>query len=87
MNTAQVANVFGFIAAGIGIIMFVPQAVQVWRTKNTKSISLVSFALLGCASIFWIVYGLLLTAAPIILVNVVVLALSSYIVLMKIKHG
>lgn len=86
MSSVQVANLFGFIAAGIGIVMFIPQAIQIWKTKNTKSISLISFSLLGLASICWIIYGILLAAAPILLVNTVVLALSLFIVVMKLKY-
>ena len=87
MSPAQIANIIGFLAAGIGIIMFLPQAISVWRTKDTKSISFVSFLLFDLASLLWTIYGLLLGAAPIILVNSVLLVLNSFIVAMKIKYG
>ena len=29
MNAVQIANIFGFIAAGLGIVMFMPQALRV----------------------------------------------------------
>lgn len=86
MNTVQVANIFGFLAAGMGIVMFMPQAISVYRTKNTKSLSLLSFALFTLASLFWTIYGVLLIAWPIIIVNVVLLFLNSFIVVMKIKY-
>ena len=87
MNSAQIASIIGFMAAGLGIVMFLPQAIRVWRTKDTKSISLASFLLLDFSSLLWTTYGLLLGAAPIILVNVVLLILSTFIVAMKIKYG
>lgn len=87
MNTAQVANIFGFLAAGIGIVMFMPQAISVYRTKNTKGLSLLSFILFAIASLLWIIYGLFLNAWPVIIVNVVLLSLNSFIVGMKIKYG
>lgn len=86
MNTIQIANLFGFIAAGIGIVMFVPQAVQVWKTKNTKSISLATFTLFALASAFWLIYGILLSAIPVLLVNAVLLVLSLYIAVMKLRY-
>ena len=86
MNTVQVANIFGFLAAGMGIVMFMPQAISVYKTKNTKSLSLLSFTLFTLASLLWTVYGLLLNALPIIIVNVVLLFLNSFIVVMKIKY-
>ncbi len=87
MNSVQIANVIGFVAAGIGIVMFMPQAIRVWKTKDTKSISLLTFVLFDIASLLWTIYGLILNAAQIILVNVVLLILNSFIVIMKIKHG
>jgi len=86
MSTVQVANVFGFLAAGIGIVMFMPQAIRIYKTKNTKSLSLLSFTLFAVASLFWTIYGLLLNALPIIIVNVVLLFLNSFIAVMKIKY-
>jgi MtN3 and saliva related transmembrane protein len=86
MDTAQMANVFGFAAAAIGIVMFFPQAFKVWQTKDTKSISLVSFIMLFISSILWLTYGLLLSAAPVILVNFVLATLSLFIVGMKLRY-
>lgn len=87
MDSLQIANLLGFIAAGIGIVMFIPQALQVWKTKNTKSISAVSFALFGTASLLWTIYGLIMNAPPIIVVNIVIVLLSIFIVLMKLRYG
>lgn len=87
MSSVEIANILGYIAAGIGIVMFLPQAIQVWKTKNTKSISLISFLLFGIASLLWTVYGIIMKAPPIIVVNLVIVVLSAFIVLMKIKYG
>lgn len=87
MSSLQTANLLGFIAAFIGILMFIPQTLRAWRTKNTKSISLVSFILVALASVFWLAYGLILAAAPVILVNSVILVFSLFIVLLKLKYG
>lgn len=87
MSSVEIANILGFIAAGIGIIMFIPQAVKITKTKNAKSISLLSFFFLGLASVFWLAYGLILKAPPVILVNFSILIISVYIVLLKIKYG
>ena len=86
MDTTQIANVLGFVAAGIGVVMFVPQAYRVYKTKNTKSISLLTFVLSIGTSVCWIIYALLLSAMPILFVNSVVTALSLYIVAMKLRY-
>lgn len=86
MDSVQIANFFGFAAAALGIVMFIPQTVQVWKTKNTKGISLLSFTLFDIASLLWTIYGLLLHATPVIMVNVVLLVSNTYIVLMKLRY-
>lgn len=87
MSPLEIANILGFIAAGIGIVMYIPQALRISKTKDTKSISLFSFLFVALASVFWLGYGLILSAAPVLVVNFVVLIVSLYIALMKIKYG
>ena len=82
----QIADLFGFIAAGLGVITFLPQAISIYKTKNTKSISLQTFVILSVQCLFWLVYGFFPVKLPVIIVNCAVLTLSAYIVLMKLKY-
>ncbi|MBP6913172.1 MAG: hypothetical protein KBC00_01015 [Candidatus Levybacteria bacterium] len=66
--------------------MFLPQVIQVFKTKDTKSISLTTFVLLNLNSFTWIVYGILIKSNPVILVNSVILILGLYITTMKVRH-
>ena len=86
MENQVLANIIGYIAAIIGATMFVPQAVTIWKTKETKGISLLSFSLLGIVSLLWFVYGLLLEAIPIIMVNAIIGLLCVFIISMKLKY-
>jgi len=86
MDVQNLANTIGYIAAIIGSCMFMPQAYQIWKTKNTKGVSLVSYIMLVIVSVLWALYGLLLHATPVILVNTIIGFLSTYIVLMKLRH-
>lgn len=86
MDLVQIADLFGFVAAGIGIVMFLPQAISIQKTKNTKSISLLTFVLLSLASVSWLIYGSFPIKLPVLIVNTVILFLSIYIVTMKIKY-
>lgn len=87
MNSVQLANILGFIAAGIGIVMFIPQAWECYKTKNTKSISVLSFSLLAFSAVLWTGYGILMDAQPIILVNTVIFVLSVFILILKKRYG
>lgn len=86
MTNAQIAELIGYAAAILGIFSFLPQAYDIWKTKNTKSISLLTFSLIVVIALLWVAYGLLLSAAPILLVNVVIFFVASYIVTMKLKY-
>jgi len=86
MNNAQIAEIVGYLAAMLGIFSFIPQAYNIWKTKNTKSISLLTFLLIAAISFLWIIYGSLLHSAPILLVNIVVFFVALYIVIMKLKY-
>ncbi len=87
MNTTQIADILGYGAAGIGIVMFLPQVIQCWKTKNTKAVSALSFLLLATSAALWTIYGILLKAYPIILVNSVITVLSLFILILKRKYG
>lgn len=86
MEQKIITDIIGYIGVVIGASMFVPQAFKVWRTKETKGISLLSFSLLAFVSLLWVTYGFLLNAMPVILVNIIVGILSFFIVYMKLKY-
>lgn len=86
MDQKIIIDLIGYIAVIIGTSMFAPQAIKIWKTKETKGISLLSFSLLALVSLLWAIYGFLLNAMPVILVNVIVGILSLFIVLMKLKY-
>lgn len=86
MDTKNIADVIGYIAAGIGIAVYIPQVARSFKTKKTKDISLTSFLLIFIVSILWTIYGILISAPPVILVNFVILILSSIILYLKKKY-
>lgn len=38
MDQKTITDLLGYIAAAIGASMFLPQAINIWRTKETKGI-------------------------------------------------
>lgn len=77
----------GSVAATLTTTAFIPQAWQVWRTHHTADISLGMYALFTLGISLWLVYGLLLTAWPIIIANCITLLLAGSVLLMKLKFG
>ncbi len=75
----------GYAAALFTTASFVPQAYKVFKTKRTSDISFGMFLLMTLGIFFWIIYGLILVSAPIIVANVITLILALYIFIMKLK--
>ena len=80
-------NIVGFIAAIFTTFAFVPQVIKVWRTRSTADISLGMYSLFTLGVAFWLAYGILLNAWPIILANIVTLLLAGAVLVMKVKFG
>jgi MtN3 and saliva related transmembrane protein len=80
-------TLIGLLAALCTTISFVPQVVQIVKTKETKGISLVMYIIFTSGIICWLTYGIFLKDVPIIVANSLTLALSATILVFKIKHG
>lgn len=78
-------ELIGTIAAILTTASFVPQAVLVVRTGNTSGISLTMYLMFTIGITFWLVYGLMLGAMPIIIANVITISLAAIILTLKIK--
>ena len=83
MDTAEI---FGYIAAVSTTVSFIPQAVKVIRTRDTRSISLGMYLLFSFGVALWLVYGVLKNAPPIIAANAVTLLFALIILLYKITE-
>jgi MtN3 and saliva related transmembrane protein len=61
----------GLVAAGCTTIAFVPQAIQIIRTKDTSSISAAMYTIFTLGTTLWLVFGIFTKNTPIILANAV----------------
>ena len=77
----------GTLAAILTTISFLPQAMRTFRTKDVRGISLGMYSAFTAGVALWLVYGLLLQAWPIVIANVITLALASTILVMKLRYG
>ncbi|XZG70719.1 SemiSWEET transporter [Chitinibacteraceae bacterium HSL-7] len=77
-------ELLGLFAAICTTSCFVPQVVQVWRSRSTRDISLGMYALLCIGLTSWLIYGLLINSTPIILSNSLTLLLACGVLAMKL---
>lgn len=79
-------DLIGTLAAILTTVSFLPQALHTFRTKDVRGISLGMYSVFTLGIAFWLVYGLLLQAWPVVIANIVTLALASAILIMKLRY-
>lgn len=77
----------GTLAATCTTLSFVPQAVKTIRSRDTRGISLLMYAMFTFGIACWFGYGLVLHSWPMIVSNAVTFVLSATILALKLKHG
>ncbi len=80
------ADLLGLVAGTLTTAAFVPQVVKIWRTRSTHDISLGMFSLFSIGLVLWLAYGYLIGSLPIVLTNVVTLALALTILFFKLRY-
>ena len=80
-------EVLGLLAGFLTTLSFLPQAVQIIRTKDTKSISVAMYSAFVAGVFLWMVYGLVIASVPVLLWNVLTLILSGTILFLKLRFG
>ena len=82
----DVINFVGLVAATFTTSAFLPQVIRIYRTRQTRDISLPMYIILAIGVSLWVVYGILLKGLAIILANAIVLPLCLYVVAMKLRY-
>lgn len=77
----------GYAAAMLTTASFIPQAWLSFRSRDVSGISLSMYSIFTVGIALWLAYGVLLGAWPIIVANAITLALSSSILLLKLRGG
>ena len=65
---------------------FVPQAWHTFRTRDVSGISLGMYSLFTVGVALWLAYGILLSAWPIIIANLITTSLALAILWMKLRY-
>ena len=80
-------TLIGFLAGTLTTVSFVPQVLHTWKTKRCDDLSFGMLLSFGIGVALWLVYGILLSALPIIAANTVTLLLIGAIILMKLRFA
>ena len=86
MSNFNYIDLFGFLAALLTTIAFLPQLYKTWQTKSADDVSLVMLILFLTGLICWIIYGLKINSIPIIVANFVTFIFNFSILILKIRY-
>jgi len=75
-----------YVAAFFSTSCFIPQAIKVLRSDNTRSVSFVGYLLLFIGVVLWCVYGILTSQLAISIANGIVVALVTIILFKKLYN-
>ncbi len=87
MNSLNYIDLFGFSAAFLTTIAFLPQLYKTWQTKSADDVSLIMLILFITGLICWIIYGLKIHSIPILFANVVTLFFNFSILILKLTYS
>lgn len=79
-------EIVGYSASLLSILNQFPQAIKVYKTKDTHSISLLMYCIVVVCISLWLVYGIMLIDTPLILANAISLIPIIYIFSMKLTN-
>tara|TARA_B100001029_G_C14741369_1_gene275668 strand:- start:170 stop:445 length:276 start_codon:yes stop_codon:yes gene_type:complete len=79
-------DLFGFLAALLTTIAFLPQLYKTWKTKSADDFSLLMLILFITGLICWIIYGLKINSIPILVANIITFIFNFSILVLKIIY-
>ncbi len=87
INQVINADTFGFIAAFLTTIAFLPQVIKTWRTKKAEDVSVLMLLTFIIGLLFWIVYAIKSNAFPVLIANIVTFIFNVTILILKLIYG
>ncbi len=86
MNSFNI-EFFGYFAAILTTVAFLPQLIKTLKTKKADDVSLVTLIMFILGVGFWIVYGYEISSFPILIANVITFTLNLFILISKIYYA
>ena len=87
MSHFNYIDLFGFLAAFLTTLAFLPQLYKTWQTKSADDVSLIMLILFLTGLICWIIYGLKINSIPILVANTITFIFNFSILILKITYS
>tara|TARA_B100000674_G_C37123786_1_gene594619 strand:+ start:242 stop:511 length:270 start_codon:yes stop_codon:yes gene_type:complete len=76
---------FGYVAAILTTLAFLPQLIKTLKTKKAEDVSLITLIMFLTGVMSWIIYGYKISSTPILLANIITFILNLLILIFKIS--
>ena len=74
------------VAAFLTTASFIPQVIQVIKTKDTSGISLTMYSMFVLGVLLWAIHGFIIQDTAVIFANIITFVLASIVLAYKLKY-
>ena len=78
---------FGYFAAILTTLAFIPQLVKTLSTKKAEDVSLTTLIMFLTGVTAWIIYGIQISSKPILIANIITFLLNFLILIFKLIYS
>ena len=78
---------FGYFAAILTTLAFLPQLIKTLKTKKAEDVSLTTLIMFLTGLLSWIIYGYKISSTPILMANIITFILNLLILIFKITFS
>ena len=78
---------FGYFAAILTTLAFIPQLIKTLKTKKADDVSLTTLIMFLTGVAAWIIYGIQISSKPILIANTITFLLNFLILLFKLIYS
>ena len=75
---------FGYFAALLTTLAFLPQLIKTLKTQKADDVSLLTLIMFLTGVLSWVIYGYKISSAPILIANIITFILNLFILIFKI---
>jgi MtN3 and saliva related transmembrane protein len=79
-------TILGYLAGALTTTSLIPQIIKIIKTKSARDVSLIMFLTFTVGIALWIVYGIAINSAPVIIANAVALIFGLLVLWLKLRY-
>tara|TARA_Y100000589_G_scaffold161876_1_gene153808 strand:- start:3213 stop:3479 length:267 start_codon:yes stop_codon:yes gene_type:complete len=78
---------FGYFAAILTTLAFIPQLIKTIKTQKAEDVSLATLIMFLTGVAAWIIYGIQISSKPILVANIITFLLNFFILVFKLIYS